>query len=97
MSSNINATDLDITFPIAGQDNDTQGFRTNFTVIKNNFNVAATEITALQANVASTITNVNAPLSHSAAGIPGQIAFDTSYFYVCVATNTWLRANLSTF
>jgi hypothetical protein len=33
---------------VAGQDNNTQGFRDNFTFIKNNFSAAATEITALQ-------------------------------------------------
>jgi hypothetical protein len=33
---------------VAGQDNNTQGFRDNFTFIKNNFTAAATEITALQ-------------------------------------------------
>ena len=50
MSSLINPTNIDITYPIAGQDNDTQGFRTNFTNIKNNFVQASLEITALQAN-----------------------------------------------
>lgn len=52
MSSLINPTNIDITYPIAGQDNDTQGFRTNFTNIKNNFVQASLEITALQANTA---------------------------------------------
>jgi hypothetical protein len=33
---------------VAGQDNNTQGFRDNFTFIKNNFSAAASEITALQ-------------------------------------------------
>lgn len=51
MTSLINPTLIDITYPIAGQDNDTQGFRTNYINIKNNFIQAATEITNLQANV----------------------------------------------
>lgn len=62
MASNINATDIDITYPIAGQDNDTQGFRNNFTSIQDNFTVAATEITALQSNVGtlqSRVTQLN--------------------------------------
>ena len=37
MASNINSTGVDATFPIAGQDNDSQGFRNNFNTIKNNF------------------------------------------------------------
>jgi hypothetical protein len=48
MSSNINPANIDGTYPIAGQDNDSQGFRDNFTNIKNNFTYAQTEITDLQ-------------------------------------------------
>jgi hypothetical protein len=51
MASLINPGKIDATYPIAGQDNDTQGFRTNYQNIKNNFTVAASEITALQGNV----------------------------------------------
>jgi hypothetical protein len=53
MASNINITNIDTTYPIAGQDNDTQGFRTNFTNIKNNFVTAAGEITQLQSDIGS--------------------------------------------
>lgn len=53
MTSLINPQNIDITYPIAGQDNDTQGFRTNFRNIRNNFVTASQEITALQANTAS--------------------------------------------
>jgi hypothetical protein len=60
MASNINASNIDTTFPIAGQDNDTQGFRTNYINIKNNFVTAATEITGLQDQlVATAYTNAN--------------------------------------
>jgi hypothetical protein len=48
MTSAINPNDIDTAYPVAGQDNNTQGFRDNFTFIKNNFTAAATEITALQ-------------------------------------------------
>jgi hypothetical protein len=41
-------------YPVAGQDNDSQQFRTNFTVIKNALNQADTEITDLQNNTAKT-------------------------------------------
>lgn len=51
MTSNINTTNIDGTFPIAGQDNDSQGFRTNFTNTKNNFVIAASEITSIQGNL----------------------------------------------
>lgn len=49
MSSNVNPNNIDGTYPVAGQDNDSQGFRTNFTNIKNNFVYAKSEIEDLQA------------------------------------------------
>jgi hypothetical protein len=51
MTSAINPNNIDIEYPIAGQDNNTQGFRTNFTNIKNNFLAAETEINDLQTKV----------------------------------------------
>lgn len=48
MSSNINPYNIDSTFPVAGQDNDSQGFRSNFTNIKNSLVFAKSEIDDLQ-------------------------------------------------
>jgi len=48
--SNINPNNINGGFPIAGQDNDSQGFRDNFTYIINNFNAAKQEIEDLQYN-----------------------------------------------
>jgi hypothetical protein len=59
MTSAIVPGNIDGTFPIAGQDNSSQGFRDNFTAIKNNFTTASTEITDLQANKASTNASTN--------------------------------------
>ena len=53
MASNIVPGNIDETFPIAGQDNSSQGFRDNFTAIKNNFTNAKTEIESLQTNKAN--------------------------------------------
>jgi hypothetical protein len=36
------------------------------------------------------------PATATSAGRKGDNAFDTSYFYVCVATNTWKRTPLTT-
>ena len=52
MPSNINTTNLDETYPVAGQDNNSQGFRDNFSTIKTNFATAKTEIETLQTNTA---------------------------------------------
>ena len=51
MASNINPSSIDNTYPIAGQDNDSQGFRDNFTNIKTNFTNSKTEIEDLQSKV----------------------------------------------
>ena len=51
MASNINPTNIDGNYPVAGQDNDSQGFRDNFTNIKNNLQFAKTEIDDLQGKV----------------------------------------------
>jgi hypothetical protein len=60
MTSQINPNNINGEYPVAGQDNNTQGFRDNFTNIKVNFQYAETEITNLQANSISKVsTSVN--------------------------------------
>lgn len=51
MASNINPTNIDGNYPVAGQDNDSQGFRDNFTNIKNNLQFAKNELDDLQNKV----------------------------------------------
>ena len=51
MASSINPNNIDGAYPVAGQDNDSQGFRDNFTNTKTNFQYAAAEITDLQNKV----------------------------------------------
>jgi hypothetical protein len=50
MTSNINPNNIDGAYPVAGQDNNSQGFRDNFTNTATNFQYAANEITDLQNN-----------------------------------------------
>lgn len=50
MTSAINDGVINENYPVAGQDNDTQGFRDNFGNIKTALGVASEEITILQAN-----------------------------------------------
>lgn len=59
MASNIISSTIDADFPIAGQDNDSQGFRDNFSIIKTSLAAANTEVTALQDNAAFTNTDNN--------------------------------------
>lgn len=37
-----------------------------------------------------------APAASDSAGIAGQIAYDTTHIYVCIATDTWIRADAAT-
>jgi len=57
-TSQITTSNIDGTYPIAGQDNDSQGFRDNFTNIKNNFTYTKSELDDLFAKVV-----VKSPLS----------------------------------
>jgi len=50
MTSAINPNNIDGAYPVAGQDNNSQGFRDNFTNTATNFQYAADEISDLQAN-----------------------------------------------
>ncbi len=34
------------------------------------------------------------PSTSTSAGTTGQVAYDSSYVYICVATNSWIRANI---
>ena len=40
--------------------------------------------------------NVYVPTLANSAGTAGQITWDSSYVYICIASNTWKRANIST-
>ena len=48
MASLVNPFNINGNYPIAGQDNDSQGFRDNFTNIKNNFIFIKQEVEDLQ-------------------------------------------------
>lgn len=51
MTSQINPYNIDGNYPIAGQDNDSQGFRDNFTNLRNNFVFTKNELEDLQNKV----------------------------------------------
>ena len=48
MASQVNPNTIDITYPVAGQDNNSQGFRDNFTNIQTNLQVVKDELEDLQ-------------------------------------------------
>ncbi|SVA28221.1 uncharacterized protein METZ01_LOCUS81075 [marine metagenome] len=78
MASNIDNTSIDATYPIAGQDNDSQGFRNNFSTIKNNFIAAKNEIEDLQTNTAK-LNDTNDFLGNDITG--GNLVSNTEKLY----------------
>lgn len=50
---------IDVTFPVAGRDNDTTGFRNNFSAIKNGLDLASSEISAMQVEQAGFATQLS--------------------------------------
>ena len=59
MASNIVSQTIDAAYPVAGVDNDTQGFRDNFQIIKTGLATAASEITSLQDQTVKVVDNNN--------------------------------------
>jgi hypothetical protein len=71
MTSSINYSPIDTTYPVAGKDNDSQGFRDNFTAIKSGLQTANNEISKLQANTllsADLTTSVPTPVVNNMHG-----------------------------
>jgi hypothetical protein len=42
------------------------------------------------------INNSYVPALANSTGLAGQIVWNANYLYICIATNTWKRANIST-
>lgn len=55
--------------------------------------VRTVALSTLSANV---IVSNSAPANAASNGIAGTIRYDSSYVYICTATNTWKRAQLTT-
>jgi hypothetical protein len=70
MTSAITPGTIVVNYPIAGQDNDSQGFRNNYAAITANFVHAETEITALQtvAIVAADLATQTTPVVNNLLG-----------------------------
>lgn len=94
MASSIVSTTIDENFPVAGRDNDSQGFRDNFFIIKQNFQAAKTEIEDLQSGGARVDTNNNFNLNNitEATLLASPLTVNTTYasgLTVPTATLSW--------
>jgi len=57
------------------------------------YDTAIIEITTLGGSVSTSgVTIVSVPAHNNSPGTVGQIAYDSSYLYVCVNTNMWIRS-----
>jgi hypothetical protein len=68
MTSQVNPNNIDGTYPVAGQDNDSQGFRDNFTNIRNNFTYIKAEMEDLQNKAVVKSALSNTTLNNDFAG-----------------------------
>jgi hypothetical protein len=97
---------LDLTYPVAGQDNDTQGFRDNFTIINQAFTATSLEITSLQfqlnnaittstafaTTIATTVTNT--VLSNITATVRTIVANSLTNYYTTASVKALIQSSL---
>ena len=91
MTSQINPNNINGAYPVAGQDNNSQGFRDNFTNTSTNFQYAAQEITALQnsAVLNSQISGgANLTVQNNMLNSPLSNALVSNFAYVGVSLGT---------
>lgn len=82
--SNVKPNNINGGYPIAGIDNDSQGFRDNFTNIKNNFTTIKTELDDLQGKVLLKQALTGIPLNNTITDValPGQVLQAASETYI---------------
>ena len=68
MTSQVNPNIINGAYPVAGQDNDSEGFRTNFTNIRNNFAYIKAEIEDIQNKAVLTSALQNSTLNNNFLG-----------------------------
>lgn len=72
--------------------------RSAFIRVNENFsNIGSTGLSAANVVVTNTlgISSTNVPTLANSTGTTGQVTWDGDYLYVCIATNSWKRANLA--
>lgn len=91
MASNINPYNIDGSYPVAGQDNNSQGFRDNFTNIRTNFGYAKDEIVDLQNKVVLKAALQGMALDNNMGGS----SLSNAVFQNIANARTTLSANLT--
>ena len=92
MTSQINPNNIDGNYPVPGVPNNTQGFRSNFTETKTNFQYAAAEITELQSKAVlkQSLGTANALVNNNMNGssIFNVKLRDVEYSYLALTATT---------
>ncbi len=94
MTSAITTTNIDESYPVAGQDNNSQGFRDNFNAIKSALNTAKSEITDLRSKAVtkSALAGSGAPFNNNFNGLLLENA-EINKFYGSVRQNGTVSTN----
>ena len=79
MASSLSPSSIDATFPVAGQDNDSQGFRDNFNQIKTDLTNAKSELENLQ-STAVLKASLTSPAVTVSNDLAGNELFDYKYY-----------------
>ena len=100
-------TDLTAASSIAGEDvlgfvDDPSGTPTNKKITINEIFAAVPANTVFSGSMAVAGANLQilttaTPANSTAVGVAGSVQWDTSYLYVCTATDTWKRITLTSF
>lgn len=83
----------------SANDGSGDNLRTAFVKVNQNFaNISDIGFDAGNVNVQGSLVlaNVYVPTANTSTGTAGQIAWDNEHIYICIATDTWRRANIST-
>ncbi len=94
MTSAITTASIDESYPVAGQDNNSQGFRDNFNAIKSALDVAKSEITDLRSKAVtkSALSGTGAPFNNNFNGLLLEDA-EVNKFYGSVRQNGTVSTN----
>ena len=83
---------------MADPSTDLQGVLSQLITVSQNNVIALGNIVQALNTLATKFPNwVAVPATATSTGTAGQVAYDATHFYVCIATNTWVRGTLTTF
>jgi hypothetical protein len=89
---------LAVSVGASANDGTGDSLRAAFVKVNQNFaNIENIGFDAANINVSGSLVlaNVYVPTLANSTGTAGQVAYDNNHVYICIATDTWKRANLA--